>query len=168
MTNIQILPTNNQISKWIIKYWSHITFDIRIFILILQIFPPRWSHPDDKSVVIENERMQTISTGLSDTRPYSHGYDIVLFRSVPFRSVPFRSYSKSGTERGCVHTGAKKIKRSVSKQVQKLGGTEKWTRNRNDTISYRSVLVWTGPVQVHIPDLVGFQGWHQAGFYDHV
>ena len=49
-------------------------------------------------------------------RPCSHGYDIILFRSVP---------AQSGTERGCVHMGTKKIKRSVPKQVQKLGSTEK-------------------------------------------
>ena len=43
-----------------------------------------------------------------------------LFTWVRYRTVP-----KRGTERGCVHTGTEKIKRSVPKQVQKLGGTEK-------------------------------------------
>ena len=48
-----------------------------------------------------------------------------LFTRVRYRTVPLRSVPKSGTERGCVHTGTEKIKRSVPKQVQKLGGTEK-------------------------------------------
>ena len=48
-----------------------------------------------------------------------------LFTPVRYRTVPLRSVPKSGTERGCVHTGTKKIKRSVPKQVHKLGGTEK-------------------------------------------
>ena len=48
-----------------------------------------------------------------------------LFTRVRYRTVPLRSVPKSGTERGCVHMGRKKIKRSVPKQVQKLGGTEK-------------------------------------------
>ena len=48
-----------------------------------------------------------------------------LFTRVRYRTVPLRSVPKSGTERGCVHTGTAKIKRSVPKQVQKLGGTEK-------------------------------------------
>ena len=48
-----------------------------------------------------------------------------LFTRVRYRTVPLRSVQKSGTERGCVHTGMEKIKRSVPKQVQKLGGTEK-------------------------------------------
>ena len=45
----------------------------------------------------------------------SHGYDIVPSQ-------------KSGTERGWVPMGTEKINRSVPKQVQKLGGREKWTR----------------------------------------
>ena len=48
-----------------------------------------------------------------------------LFTRVRYRTVPLRSVPKSGTERGCVHTGTEKIKPSVPKQVQKLGGTEK-------------------------------------------
>ena len=70
-----------------------------------------------------------------------------LFTRVRYRTVPLRSVPTSGTERGCVHRGTEKIKRSVPKQVQKLGGTEKWTRNWNDTISYRSALVWTEVVR---------------------
>ena len=47
----------------------------------------------------------------------------------------------------CSHGYGKKIKRSILKQVQKLGDTEKWPRNRKDTISYHSVLVRTEAVR---------------------
>ena len=43
--------------------------------------------------------------------------------------------------------GTEKIKQSVPKKVQKLGDTEKWPRNWNDTISYDSVLLRTEAVQ---------------------
>ena len=50
-------------------------------------------------------------------RPCSHGYDIVQFHFGPFQKV---------VRRGVAFTRVrKKIKRSVPKQVQKLGGTEK-------------------------------------------
>ena len=44
-------------------------------------------------------------------------------------------------------TVRKKIKRSIPKQVQKVGGMEKWPRNWKDTISYHSIFVWTEVVQ---------------------
>ena len=43
----------------------------------------------------------------------------------------------------------KKIKRSVPKQAQKLGGMEKCPRNWKDTISYHSVLMRTEAVRYH-------------------
>ena len=45
--------------------------------------------------------------------------------------------------------GTEKIKRSVPKQAQKLGYTEKWPRNWKDMISYYSVLVRTEVVRYH-------------------
>ena len=61
----------------------------------------------------------------ADTNPIHTTHSKALFTRVRYRTVPLRSVPKSGTERGCVHTGTEKIKRSVPKQVQKLGGTEK-------------------------------------------
>ena len=66
-------------------------------------------------------------------------------------TISYRStsvHSKKWYGEGVAFTRVrKKVKRSVPKQVQKLGCTEKWTRNWNDTISYRSVLVWTEAVR---------------------
>ena len=68
---------------------------------------------------------------------------------VQTRTVPLWSVPKSSTERDCIHMGTKKIRQSIPKQVQKLGDTEKWPRNRKDTISYHSVLMRTEAVRYH-------------------
>ena len=74
-------------------------------------------------------------------RPYSHRYDIVPFHFGPFQKVAQRGVAFIRVR--------KKIKRSIPKQVQKLGNTEKWPRNRKDTISYHSVLMRTEAVRSH-------------------
>ena len=49
----------------------------------------------------------------------------VPFKRGRYHTVLVRSVSKSDTERGCIHAGTEKIKRTVPKQVQKLGGMKK-------------------------------------------
>ena len=72
-----------------------------------------------------------------------------LFTRVRYHTVPLWFIPKSSTEMGCVHMSShrKKIKRSVPKQAQKLGGMEKWPINWKDTISYHSVLVRTEAIR---------------------
>ena len=77
------------------------------------------------------------------------GWDV---RQGPVRTgkISYRStsvHSKKWCIEGLHSHGYGKLKRSVPKQVQKLSGTEKWIRNWNDTISYRSVLVWKEAVR---------------------
>ena len=82
---------------------SHIANEAERIIYILQLFY-------EASCSIKGPSHHAI-------RPCSHGYDIVPFHFGPFQKV---------VRRGVAFTRVrKKIKRSVPKQVQKLGGTEK-------------------------------------------
>ena len=75
-----------------------------------------------------------------------------LFTRVPYHTVPLQFVPKSGTERVVFTRVRKKIKRSVPKQVQRLGKVKQKLKrydmvpfrsrvNRSGTISYRSVQV---------------------------
>ena len=60
-----------------------------------------------------------------------------LFARIRYRTISARK--AYGEE--CVHTGMEKIKWSTPKQVQKLGSTEKRSRNWSDRTSYSSILM---------------------------
>ena len=65
-------------------------------------------------------------------RPYSHGYDI----------VPFRSGPKSGTERCCVHTGTEEsqaVRSKTGPEIERYGKVNQ-TLERYDIVPFRSRL----------------------------
>ena len=65
-------------------------------------------------------------------RPCSHGYR--------YRTVPLRSVSKSGTEKGCVHTGTEKNQAVRSRTGPEIGRYLKVNQKleRYDIVPFRS------------------------------
>ena len=83
-----------------------------------------------------------------------------LFTLVRYRTVPLRSVLRSGTERGCVHTGTEKkqVVRFITGPEIGRYGKVNHELEQYDIVPFRSSVNRSSTISYRFPDLFGIYG----------